>query len=217
MTTGSWARVQCHFRCEHCQRRSPLNHIDMDGSVDCLRCGQANPFEPGQWLDAIDHARARALSGDAEVVALGNDAIRPHRIKQATMVIRAAAGQPTCPDCSEPLEVRRCAVGMLVVGCKSCDIESKYVLPSGTRASKPELGGAIAAAHARGVGEATVAQDSAGVQSVECSKCGAPLDHPPSAVVVRCGYCRITLRVPSRGLATEGDLEPEVWWLFFPA
>ncbi len=217
MTAGAWARVQCHFRCKNCQRRSPLNHMDLDGSVECLRCGEANPFEAWPWLDAIDHARTRAQSGDTEPVARGNDAFRPHRIKQCTLVIRAAAGQPTCPECSEPLELRRCAVGMLVVACKTCDIESKYVLPSLIRASKPELGGVIAAAHARDAGEAKIAQSPQGVQSVECPKCGAPLLHPPSSVVVRCGYCRVTLRVPSRGLATEGDLEPEVWWLYFPA
>jgi len=189
----------------------------MDGAVECLRCGESNSFDAGQWLDAIDHVRDRARSGDPEPVAHGSDTLIPRRIVQKTLVTRAAAGWPSCPECGGELGVRRCAVGMLVVGCDGCGVESKYVLPSGTRASKPELGGAIAVAHARGAAEANVAQDAQGVQTIACSKCGAPLDHPEASVVVRCPFCRVSLRVPNRGLASEGDLEPEVWWLYFPA
>lgn len=218
MVDGSWVEVHCHFRCAGCQRRSPVNHLDLDGEVECLRCGEANDFDPGQWLDAIDHARACAHNEPGQAAEHGDDALRPNRIRQKTLVTRAAAGHPACQECQVELTVERCAVGMLVVSCPSCAHEWKYVLPRGTRASRPELGGAIAAAHARGGGMARLVEGGEeGARGIECPNCGAAVDHPTGTVVARCSYCRMTLRIPQRGLAAEEDLTPEPWWLFFPA
>jgi hypothetical protein len=56
-----------------------------------------------------------------------------------------------------------------------------------------------------------------GALIIECPNCGGAVDHPPGTVVARCSYCRVTLRIPPRGIAAEGDLTPETWWFFFPA
>ena len=114
-----WAKVMCHFRCEGCQRRSPLNHLDTDGEVSCLRCGERNDFDAGQWLDAIDHAEACAREGGGELRAHGEDRLVPHRIRQKTLVTRATGGHPTCRRCAAALTVVRCKVGMLVVACSA--------------------------------------------------------------------------------------------------
>ena len=192
-----------------------MNHLDFDGEVECLRCGEQSDFDVGQWLDAIDHALACARSGDEAPKTHGSDALVEHRIRQKTLVTQAAAGRPTCPDCNAPLEVKRCMAGMLVVVCSGCSHQTKYVLPRGTRLAKPELGGAIAAAHARGATMATLAEGE-GATAVHCPGCGAPVEHPPGSIVARCAYCKTSLRVPTAALATERDLDPEPWWLFFP-
>ena len=193
-----------------------MNHLDFDGEVECLRCGEVSEFDAGQWLDAIDHALARAKSGDETPLAHGSDTYVEHRIRQRTLVTSAAAGEPACPDCGAALVVDRCRGGMLVMTCSGCDHKSKYVLPRGTRMSKPELGGAISAAHAKGASMANLVEDG-GTSAVHCPNCGAPVEHPAGSIVARCAYCKTSLRVPTPALATERDLEPEVWWLFFPA
>jgi ribosomal protein L37AE/L43A len=207
--------VQCHFRCANCRRRSPLDHLDFDGNVQCLRCGEVSPFEVGQWIDAVAHARARGESGDETPAELGSDVWVEHRLRQKTLVTRAAAGQPSCPDCNAPLHAKRCKVGMLVVACSQCDHESKYVLPRGTRLSVPELGGAIAAALAKGAGVAALVETEEAT-AVQCPNCGAPVEHRDTSIVGRCAYCRTSLKIPTPALATDRDLEPETWWLFFP-
>ena len=210
-----WAKVMCHFRCEGCQRRSPLNHLDTDGEVSCLRCGERNDFDAGQWLDAIDHAEACARKGGGELRAHGEDRLVPHRIRQKTLVTRATGGHPTCRRCAAALTVVRCKVGMLVVACSACDREWKYVLPRGTRASRPQLGGVIAAAHRRGETTARVVEGE-GSLAVECAQCGAAVSTPDSQVVVGCDYCGISLSIPANALPPDRDLEPEAWWLYFP-
>ncbi len=219
--SSAWVGVKCHHRCGSCMQLSPLNHLDFDGQVECLRCGASEDFDLGQWVDALEHARkvaSGALSpkpGETYVLH-GSDEHRPHAIRKRTLVTRAMPGCPTCPGCGEPLRVDRCAVGLLVVGCTGCDWSAKFLLPRGIRQSEPRLGGAIAAAHAKDARDATLETNASGAAVVHCPHCSAPLEHDVNATIARCAYCRVTVRIPASELRRRGhELEPELWWLYF--
>src|SRR5688500_8082797 len=53
---ASWAALRVHFQCRGCGLFSPLNSLDVDGEVDCLRCGMRQAFDPGAWTHALEHA-----------------------------------------------------------------------------------------------------------------------------------------------------------------
>src|SRR5689334_13998326 len=55
-----WARVEASFECRACGHRSALNHLDVDGSVDCLSCGIAQRFDAKQWWTPLEHAHGVA-------------------------------------------------------------------------------------------------------------------------------------------------------------
>jgi hypothetical protein len=212
----SWVRIRCHFRCSSCLRTSPLNQLDFDGTVECLRCGAEEAFDIGQWVDALEHARRVAESGSSEESSHGNDDIQPYALKRRTLVTRAACGQPACPGCAAPLRVERAMAGLLAVGCSSCDWTGKFLVPRGVRQSVPALSGVIAAAHAKDAQEATVEAGASGAAVVRCPYCTAPIEHAARATVARCTYCRVTVRMPNRALRESGsELEPEIWWLWF--
>lgn len=216
---SAWVAIQCHFRCASCRQRSPLNHLDFDGDVECLRCGQTERFDLGQWVDALAFAARVSENQDQTTVEThGSDAIRSHAIVKKTLVTRAHSGVPSCPGCDAPLGVERVQAGLLVAMCSACDWRGKFVLPRGVRQIEPRLAGAIAAAHAKDARPATLEGTDAGAAVVKCPYCTAPIDHEATATIARCKYCRVTVRLPSKRLVALGhELEPELWWLYFSA
>ena len=210
-----WVAIRCHFRCASCRQLSPLNHLDFDGTVECLRCGAEEPFDIGQWVTALDHARHVADAATAQEVSHGSDEIRPHALKRRTLVTRSVGGEPPCPGCAAPLRIERATAGWLRVACTSCDWSGEFVVPRGVRQTVPSLAGVIAAAHAKDARPATV-EGSGGASIVRCPYCGAPIEHEARATIARCAHCRVTVRMPNAALRARGsELEPERWWLYF--
>lgn len=156
-----------------------MNHLDLDGRVECLRCGHESDFETGQWLDAVEHAQARAKSRDETPASHGSDALVEHRIHQKTLVTVAAAGAPTCSTCQAPLEVEK--------------RPDQVPPPTRNQNGHAQLGGVIATAHARGAAEATID----GAFAARCPGCGAAVDHPTGSIVTRRESCKISLRIPT--------------------
>src|SRR5687768_8175247 len=68
-----WVAIECEFQCRACGHLSPLNQLDVDGSVRCLLCGLDQAFAQSSWRLALDAAHALADLGGA-----GAEGQHPH-------------------------------------------------------------------------------------------------------------------------------------------
>src|SRR5262249_40579502 len=56
---GIWVCiVGCDFQCRGGGLRSPLHGFDVDGEVECQRCGLTQAFDTSQWKEALEHVHA---------------------------------------------------------------------------------------------------------------------------------------------------------------
>lgn len=228
-----WARVQVSFECRACGHRSPLNHLDVDGSVDCLSCGIAQRFDIKQWWKPLEHAHAVAdltgphpeglLPEPGSSIArynphaqLGVSAARAEIERgEQTLRLSAAPGLPLCDECQAPLAVVNRAQGELLVACAACRVERRYALPKKLSQRARALVGIVADDHELGRPEAVVHED-AGVTALRCPTCGAGLALSGSASIVTCQYCQRSCHVAARARPKPGkDAAPTPFWLLF--
>lgn len=236
-----WVQVRSELTCRQCGKRSPLDALDLDGSVSCGHCGAAQAFDVDVWRDALAHAHAVGdlaapeLRGREGALPGGNPfadvgvtrasatleatgmSIEGGVMKTRNILLAATPGQPLCTACGSPLDVE--AHGDVArTRCVGCGERAEHRFPARARQMAPGLVAAIGDDLRVDRPDARLDATSAGmVVAVRCPSCGAGLDVPEGAHAARCTYCGTQCRIPSRTLLalrkSPGAAPP--WWLLF--
>lgn len=228
-----WARVEASFECRACGHRSALNHLDVDGSVDCLSCGIAQRFDAKQWWTPLEHAHGVAdltgphpeglLPEPGSSIAQYNPhselGVRTARAEveagEQTLRLSVSPGLPLCDACRAPLAVVNRAGGELRLGCSACRVERSYALPKKLSQRVRALVGILAREHELGRQQAVV-HEEAGVTALRCPTCGAGLTLLDSASIVTCQYCQTSCHVAAQARPKPSkDAAPVPFWLLF--
>ncbi len=236
--------VRCDFQCRTCGHLSPLNALDLDGTVRCLRCGQDQVFDVEGWSTALDHAHAVgdlagpgdegrqphprvSIAGDNPFAAIGRYRTSARHAQSGTRMVEgmvmprslridAAPGHPLCRACATPLSWTR-GGGGLTTTCGDCGRTARYELdPRAPRLSGGLLG-VIADEQRRDRPAVQLAEGSGGAAVMRCPGCGAALEDASDGASVRCGFCQTVARVPGaiRQRVFDHAPEAETWWLLF--
>lgn len=236
-----WVQVSIEFQCRACGHSSPLNHLDLDGSVRCLRCGLDQAFAQSSWRQAIEHAHAVGdLAGSPEgrhpnawlSIANENPFKDAHGASHqqsgfvtergmqvpTSLSMVATAGDPTCEKCQVPLGFQRQGPD-LRSSCPRCNETRTYRLPPSALGFVPGLVGAMTDEHRSDQLVTRVEDDrgSPGAVALLCPSCGGGLSVSPGQRIASCAYCRTSSRIPEKTLYRTGDpnVRPEPWWLAF--
>ncbi len=242
---GFWVGVECGFTCSACGHVSPLNYLDNDGDVQCLRCGTEQRFDSDQWWESLALAHAvgdlagpapegrfplpgASIADENMFKPIGVDkTFADHQqrgmiidgsgMRQHSLKVRAMPGHPLCEKCKQPRRVTACAGGELTLQCPACADTRTYLRPNGIPDSLSALSGVVAMDHEKGGRHADVQQDASGAVAIRCPNCSAPLDFDGKSTVIRCKFCEIAVRIPSHTLRGLGQETPQQlrWWLYF--
>ena len=240
-----WVAVRCQFQCRVCGHLSPLDHLDMDGSVVCLRCGMSQIFDVGSWNEGLEHAHAVGdLAGphaegrfpDREVsiaginpfcdIGIGSSVaisqqsalvVEDGLMTTRSLRVEASPGQPLCRRCRACLQVTEASGHRLALACPACGDSHAYEIPPQATAACAGLRGVMADEHRLGSREARVEQGGGGAEVIRCPNCSAAVTVSGASTIVDCGYCHVSLRIPGNTLQRMGHHEPRplVWWLLF--
>jgi len=223
-----WVCVECTFRCRSCGFAVPLNHLDMDGAVLCVRCGIEQAFDVACWRQALGHAHSAGdLSGDrAEGIPKEKNPFRTvgtsrTGVKLAVegangLEITASPGHPLCERCRAPLEITFNAAARSHAACKPCGESAEYVVPTAARKMMHALHAIVAAEHRADRAEVSVEATDAAIV-VKCPTCSAPLPIEQESKIVTCKFCNTSARIPDRTWARlrGGTPAVESMWLLF--
>ena len=222
-----WVGVRCQFQCRACGHLSPLNHLDVDGSVACLRCGIEQMFDNTAWVDGLDHAmRCGALAGQsgkfkqlgitmtAADFAQNQIKISSGLVTSSSLQISAGPGHPPCPRCHWPLDIEIDGT-TTKARCSKCDATQACELAAPAKKLCSPVCGVIAEELLERR-EAKV-DDSAGALAIKCAHCAAPLKVTGMSTIVTCEYCGSSSRIPRRTMFKLGHDKPvqQLWWLAF--
>lgn len=227
-----WVRVEASFECRACGHRSPINHLDVDGSVSCFNCGIEQRFDVGAWWDLLEDAHAAAdLTGPHRegllpepgvslgehnphaAIGLQTSSVEEENGEQALRIVMAP-GAPLCSKCQGLLSVAGRADGKLSLRCAACQVDRHYTLPKKLSQRARALRGTVADAHEDGRLDAVV-HEEAGVTALRCPTCGAGLSMD-GASIVTCQYCSTSSRVHPRALGKLAKhAKPTPFWLLF--
>ncbi len=239
----TWVAVRCSFQCRSCQFLSPLDELDIDGSVECAQCGQAQRFDVDAWHEALDHAHAVGdlafplpegrLSHPA--IWIGDDNPFPrvghtevfseHRQSSVhdfdgvtvhrSLFIEAAPGHPVCEPCRKPLEVDLRPDGVHA-SCRKCGAKHTFQLPDGAGRYCEGLAGVVADAHRSDQRRARMESSADGPISLKCPECGGALPATRERLM-QCGYCGTASLIPAQARLRDAGqvLTPDIWWLAF--
>ncbi len=227
-----WVRVEASFECRACGHRSPINHLDVDGSVLCFNCGIEQRFQVDQWWSALEHAHGVAdLTGPHRegllpepdfsigehnphaMLGVQSSSVEVEKGEQALRV-SAAPGAPLCSKCRGALAIVQRESGKLTLRCAACQSDRSYILPKKLSQRARALCGTVADEHEEGRLDA-VLHEEAGVTALRCPTCGAGLTIDGSSIVT-CQYCSTSSRVHPRArgkLAAQARSVP--FWLLF--
>jgi len=229
----TWVAVRCGFTCNSCRFLAPLDSLDADGAVECAHCGLRQRFDVDLWRSGLGFAHAVGdLAGPAPegrnphpVLCIGSE--NPHvetgitrtfeHATFGTLAVDAAPGHPVCGRCREPVMVSVPRPGAVETHCGRCGDRAVHALADGARALLPALVAAVSEELRSDRPKAKAAATSAGVVSLSCPSCGAPLELVEHGTVHTCRYCRASCVVPHQSVARalSRTPEPAVWWLFF--
>lgn len=238
----SWVAVRCSFQCRSCHFLSPLDELDVDGTVECAHCMVHQRFDVGAWHEALTFAHGVGdlafpppegrhpsphvwVGGDNPHIRIGyTEVFGEHR--QSTMAvhqgltvhrslfIQASPGYPVCNKCEGALRVS--ITGDRTNGrCDACGEQASYKLPAGAADYGAAIAGVVALDHRMDKPLAKL-DTHGGTHTLKCGQCGGDL--PVTADrVVECGYCNATNLVPTRARARDprARVVPEIWWLAF--
>lgn len=243
VASHAWVAVRCSFQCRSCQFLSPLDELDIDGSVECAQCGQAQRFDVGAWHQALAFAHGVAdlafplpegrLSHPAVWVGDDNPHLRvghtevfaEHRQSSVKVVdnvtvhrslfIEAAPGHPVCEGCKAPMEVDLRAVGT-EASCRKCGGSFVYQLPPGAEQYNEGLAGVVADAHRSDQRRARMESSADGPIALKCPECGGALPATRERLL-QCGYCGTGSLIPAQARLRDAGqvLTPDIWWLAF--
>ncbi len=223
-----WVGVRCQFQCRSCGHLSPLNHLDVDGSVTCLRCGLEQVFDNSSWDDGLDHAmRCGALAGESgkykqlgitmtSVELVQNEInIGNGMMNMRSLRVAAGPGHPPCSRCHKPLEIE-IESKTTKARCTSCGATQTCELPPPAKGICSAVCGVIAEELLLDRREAKV-DDNAGAIGINCAHCAAPLKVTGVSTIVSCEYCGASSRIPRRTMFQLGHDKPvmQLWWLAF--
>lgn len=237
--------VRCHFQCRSCGHMSPLNQLDLDGTVRCLRCGLDQVFDVGSWTAALGHTHAVgdlagpdpegrhphprvSIEGDNPLASIGRyrtsarlsqtgSSVEDGMVVPRSLRIDASPGHPLCPNCHVPLALQA-AGGSVSTRCPDCQRTASYDLDPRARRLCPGLQGAVAEEQRSDQLRIQVAENGAeGASVIRCPGCGAAMTGVGDTPTVRCEFCQTVARVPGQVRHQLFDHEPDVetWWLLF--
>ena len=237
--------VCCHFQCRSCGHRSPLNELDLDGTVRCLRCGLDQMFDVSSWAAALDHAHGVgdlagpspegrhphpriSIAGDNPLASIGRyrtsarlaqsgTRVEDGMVVPRSLIIDAAPGWPLCSRCNLPLEIRG-SDGHATTSCPDCGRSASYDIDPRARQLCSGLIAAVAEDQRTDRLAVQVTGQEAGEASVlRCPGCGAAMSDVSDAATVRCEFCNTVARIPAAVRQELFDHEPDeqVWWLLF--
>jgi len=223
----SWAAVRCQFQCRSCGHLSPLDHLDVDGSVSCRRCGLEQAYAVDSWRQALGHAHAVAdlagpdpegrrphprlsIAADNPFKQVGVSATEAGHQQSGqadaggvsvpnTLRVFAAPGQPLCSSCHEPLSLDVKGPGTIELGCGGCNTRPRYELPQRALELHQALVGVIDGEHRSDAAAVSVEapEGEQGAIAIKCPSCGAPLEIKDTGQIVTCGFCQTPARIPS--------------------
>jgi len=240
-----WVAVRFSVQCRSCSFAAPLDHLAVEGSIDCAQCGVRQRFDTDSWGEALAFAHAVGdLAGpDPEGRAphpgiwIGGD--NPHQnlgqsetfgvFRQTGMHsvdgleiprslrIEAAPGQPTCRACHVALKTTVTGEGRVETVCPRCQTTATYVLPKGATSvtAHAALLGVISDEHRT---DRPRAQESSSgdARALSCPSCGGPLKLAPHDRLAHCEFCKTTCVIPARALVRDGQVpKPALWWQLF--
>ena len=188
-------------------------------------CGIAQAFDAVQWTDALGHAHdvadlagpspegqnpvpGRSIAGKSRHAKIGTEFTSSTKT-QNTMIMdgrgtrthslrtTVSPGHPLCTACRVPLEVVLEPNGISRTRCPRCNDGATYALPSNANAIYGALRGMIACDQRTDRPVARTARGQGGVEAVVCPQCGAALA-AGEGEMVKCTFCSITARVPSK-------------------
>jgi len=233
--------LECDFACRGCGMRSPLDSLDLDGTVECRRCGLQQAFDVDQWKEALIFAQdvadcagppgrlgkepvannPYAELGVAHTYAektLSGMIIDAEGMKPRTLRLRATPGVPLCERCHVPLEVEVSDEYKTRTTCPRCRDQAIYDTPDEAFDVNADIEAVLADDH-RCDREAVRVQAAPGgaAVAVSCPKCNASLPVSDGTSMVNCGYCGTPCRIPSRLMAklSHAAPMPKRWWILF--
>ena len=238
-----WVGVRCHFQCRSCGHMSPLNFLDMDGSVQCHHCGLDQAFDVQSWGDGLEHAhQVGDLAGPAAegrhphprvsiiganpMARVGVDRTQATSAQAGTITrdgmtltrslrVDASPGHPLCHRCQTPVETHR-EEHRVTTRCPNCSAGTVCELPESAEDACDGLCG-VHAADMR-VDRPQVKLDrSSGAVAMTCPNCGAGYTDVSEGKLIQCPFCQTVARIPDRFLLRYLDRKPvtETWWLLF--
>jgi hypothetical protein len=229
----TWVAVRAAFTCNSCRFLAPLDSLDSDGAVECAHCGLRQRFDTEQWRTGLAFAHAVGdLAGPGPegrnphpVLWIGSE--NPHLATGTSrtfehgefgaLALDAAPGHPVCEKCHVPLAVSVPRPGSAETFCPECGDRTRHQISDAAVALCPSLVSAVSEEHRNDQPKARAQATAAGVLTLSCPSCGAPLDIQKTSSVHSCRYCRTSCVVPHTSVARalHQTPEPSVWWLFF--
>jgi DNA-directed RNA polymerase subunit RPC12/RpoP len=232
--------IELQFTCRGCGLLSPLDWLDADGAVECVRCDLVQKFEDGWWRRVLDRAHAvgdlwgadpegrrrsryaidevnpfaeRAQRHSGAVFAEEIGAIRG--AVPSNLRVWLAPGQPLSPVTVEPMEITASAAGRIETSAGGDD--ARYVTSRRAMELHRGLVGAIADDQRMDRAEAEAELEREGrAHTFRCTGCGASLPLDGALRLVRCSYCSSVSWIPSRVRhAAQSEPLPDTWWLVF--
>jgi hypothetical protein len=222
-----WLQVRAQYNCKHCERRSPVNHVDVDGSFTCLRCQADQRADAGIWAIGLRfchevgdlagpnpegrHPDPEVQIGESNKWAdIGVSRTRAHmefsetvmgggKIKLRSLFMDARPGVPLCSGCHAPLSVVVTEPCKLEARCDACSETALYEVHGKAHRMHRPFVGVLADDHRadRPVAKIGAKKEGAPV-AIECPGCGAPLDLNVEDHFVTCAFCSTPSKIPSR-------------------
>lgn len=238
-----WVGVRCHFQCRSCGHMSPLNFLDMDGSVQCHHCGLEQAFDVDSWREGLEHAHQVgdlagpdpegrhphprvSIIGANPMARVGVDQTQSTSAQAGTVTrdgmtlirslrVDASPGQPLCRRCQTPVETY-VEGHRVTTRCPNCSTGAVCELPERAEQMCDGLAGVMA--DDMRVDRPQVKLDrSSGAVAMTCPNCGAGYSDVAEGKLVRCPFCQTVALIPDRFLLRYLDRKPvtATWWLLF--
>jgi len=228
-----WVAVRCAFTCNSCKFLAPMDGLDADGAVECAHCGLRQRFEVSQWGDALAFAHAvgdlagpspegrnphpALWIGSENPYAAVGDTTTFERTESGDLAIDATPGHPVCRACAAPLTVSVSGPGAATARCGRCGDQASFAIPDAARSLHAGIVAVVADEHRGDRPRAHASRTQAGVVTLSCPACGAPLTATGSERAQTCAFCKAVCFIPTRSLlrVRHETPAPDVWWILF--
>ncbi|MBL8716648.1 MAG: zinc ribbon domain-containing protein, partial [Myxococcales bacterium] len=225
--------VECDFECRGCGFRSPLDSLDIDGEVECRKCGLPQKFEVDQWKEVLYTAQnvadtagppGRRPPCETPYAMIGVDKTTvEHQLsgfvmdgqgmRSRTLRLKVAPGHPLDPQTKQPLPCELDERGNAYV--QTSTERAVYTLPPDCEDVNVDIAAILADDHRIDRQPVRVA-GGAGAIAINCPTCNAALPVQQLDSLVTCPYCRNPARIPSGTLFKLGAApKSRPWWILF--